>query len=116
MEFKLINTEYLNTVTGGDKTVLSEIVGIFRAQVVEIADEMRVLLTRKDYHSLALLAHKAKSSVAIMGMNDLAAVLKRFELEGKEGKNTGSYNEYIARYVEDTKQAIIELDNYLNNL
>ncbi len=53
--------------------------------------EMKSLLVSKNYTSLGLLAHKAKSSVAIMGMNDLAQMLKTFELQAKEGKETHLY-------------------------
>jgi HPt (histidine-containing phosphotransfer) domain-containing protein len=116
MDYRFINTEYLETVTGGDKEILSEIVGIFRSQIVEISTQMRSCQLNKDFHSLSMLAHKAKSSVAIMGMNDLAAVLKTFELEAKDGKNSEKYSGYIERYDKETKEAVLELDNYINNL
>jgi HPt (histidine-containing phosphotransfer) domain-containing protein len=116
MDYRFINTEYLETVTGGDKDILSEIVGIFHSQIIEIHNDMRSSYEKNDFHSLAMLAHKAKSSVAIMGMNDLAAVLKTFELEAKESKNSEKYPGYIERYENDTKEAVLELDNYVNNL
>ncbi len=116
MDYQFINTEYLDTVAGGDKDILSEIVGIFRSQVVEIYDEMLLSHSKNDFHSLAMLAHKAKSSVAIMGMNDLATMLKTFELELKEGKNRENYTGYIERYKHNTKAAVLELDNYVKNL
>jgi HPt (histidine-containing phosphotransfer) domain-containing protein len=116
MDYRFINTEYLETVSGGDKEILSEIVGIFRSQIVEIYEEMKSSHLKSDYYSLGMLAHKAKSSVAIMGMNDLAIMLKTFELEVKEGKNREDYIGYIERYKNDTQQAVLELDNYINNL
>jgi HPt (histidine-containing phosphotransfer) domain-containing protein len=112
MDYQFINTEYLETVTGGDKEILSEIIGIFRGQIVEIHNEMNTYLSQNDYNSLAMLAHKAKSSVAIMGMNELASLLKTFELEAKEGKNADKYAGYIERYANDTKEAVLELDKY----
>jgi HPt (histidine-containing phosphotransfer) domain-containing protein len=115
MKYRFINTEYLETVTGSDKEILSEIVGIFRGQIDEIYSEMKSFLLQNDYNSLAMLAHKAKSSVAIMGMNDLALMLKTFEQEAKEEKNTNKYAGYIERYANDTKEAVLELDNYTNN-
>ena len=116
MSYKYINTEYLETVTGGDKEILKEIVGIFSDQIVEMANEMRSLHAKDDFHSLGMLAHKAKSSVAIMGMNDLAKMLKTFELEGKEGRNKENYIMYIERYDKETKLAVLELYDYINNL
>jgi hypothetical protein len=65
---------------------------------------------------MGMLAHKAKSSVAIMGMNDLALMLKTFELEGKEGRNKENYLAYINRYEKDVSMALEELENYFNNL
>ncbi len=68
MDYKFINMEYLDSVSGGDTSIINEIVVLFKEQSVEIYDEMKSLLESKNYISLGLLAHKAKSSVAIMGM------------------------------------------------
>ena len=114
MEFKFIKTEYLETVSGGDKEIIRELVEIFRAQVVEFAGEMRSLFASKDYFNLGLLAHKAKSSIAIMGMNDLADLLKKFELDAKAGIETEKYEGYIKRFENETESAVKELDAYLN--
>ena len=117
MNYKFINTEYLETlVSGGDKEIIRELVGIFRDQVVEIVLEMKSLNAKEDFNSLGMLAHKAKSSVTIMGMNDLAIMLKTFELEGKEGINRENYKSYILRFEDETRQAVAELENYINNL
>ena len=117
MKYKFINTEYLETLlSGGDVGIISELVVIFREQIEEIASEMKSLNAKGNYTSLAMLAHKAKSSVAIMGMTDLAIMLKTFELEGREGTNKENYNSYIMRFETETRQAVEELENYINNL
>jgi len=116
MNYKFINTEYLETITGGDIEIIRELVGLFRNQVEEIVNEMRSLETKNDFYSLGMLAHKAKSSVAIMGMEDLAIMLKTFELEGREGKNKENYKSYIDRFEKEAGQAAEELDNYIKNL
>ncbi len=113
MDYRFINTEYLDSVSGGDNEIIIEIVAIFREQVSEIYSEMQALLTEKNYHALGMLAHKAKSSVAIMGMNDLAMMLKTFELQAKEEKESGEYTYYISKFRNDTYQALIELDDLI---
>ena len=115
MDYKYINTEYLDSVSAGDNEIIREIVTMFREQVVEIQNEMKNLLIKMDYHSLGLLAHKAKSSVLIMGMNDLGTMLKTFELQAKEGIETDKYESYISRFVNDTREAVKELDDLVNN-
>jgi HPt (histidine-containing phosphotransfer) domain-containing protein len=111
MEYKFINTEYLDSVSNGDNSVTIEIIDLFREQVVEMYNEMRGLLAQKNYYNLGLLAHKAKSSVAIMGMADLAAMLKTFELQAKEGKEPEKYESYVNRFRDETAEAVKELDD-----
>lgn len=115
MDYKFINPEYLESVAGGDSAVIIEIVNMFREQVIEMIDEMKVLLSSKNYTLLGLLAHKAKSSVGIMGMNDLAMMLKKFELQAKEGKESELYESYITRFKTETEEALIELDDLINS-
>jgi len=95
--------------------MIREIVEMFREQVVEFQNEMKTLLAEKKYHTLGLLAHKAKSSVAIMGMADLASMLKTFELQAKEGLEADKYESYIARFANETDGAVKELDDLINN-
>ena len=116
MDYKFINMEYLDSVSGGDPEVTREIVKLFREQAVEICTEMRSNYSRKNYDFLGQLAHKAKSSVAIMGMNDLALMLKSFELMAREGKESELYESYIERFKAETDAAVIELEDLLNNL
>ena len=102
-------------VSGGDKGLVKELVDMFRDQVREIHNEMLLLLSEGDYNSLGMLAHKAKSSVAIMGMDDLAGMLKDFELQAKQGMSVENYPAYIERFARDTELAIVELDDLLTN-
>jgi HPt (histidine-containing phosphotransfer) domain-containing protein len=115
MDYKFINMEYLDSVSGGDPGIIKEIVIIFKEQSVEIYNEMRSLLASKNYTSLGLLAHKAKSSVAIMGMSEMANMLKTFELQAKEGKEPQLYEHYLERFKGETEAAIRELDDLISN-
>jgi HPt (histidine-containing phosphotransfer) domain-containing protein len=115
MDYKFINTEYLEMVAGGDSDLLKELISMFSDQVSEFNSEMKIRLREKNYHALGNLAHKAKSSVAIMGMDSLANMLKNFELQAKEDKNTDKYETYISRFESDTKSALEELNALINN-
>lgn len=113
---KIINVSYLEEVCGGSKEIISEMIGIFKDQVIEFNDEMSKLLEEKNYYDLGLLAHKAKSSLAIMGMEDMTMKLKDLELKAKTGKEADTYPDYISDFKAQTDIAITELDIYLNNL
>ncbi len=115
MTYKFINTEYISSVAGGDKSVVAELVSMFGEQVAEFHNQMNDLLAAGKYELLGMLAHKAKSSVAIMGINDLAVMLKTFELQAKEGKEKEKYASYIERFRVETNEALKELNDYVAN-
>jgi HPt (histidine-containing phosphotransfer) domain-containing protein len=109
MTYKYINPEYLESVSGGDAEVIREVVGMFGEQVAEVYEQMKTLFSAKDYTNLGMLVHKVKSSVSIMGMNDLAIMLKTFELQAKDGRETDKYSQYIERFRIETAEAHAEL-------
>jgi HPt (histidine-containing phosphotransfer) domain-containing protein len=116
MEYKFIKTDYLESVSEGDPEIIREITSIFKDQVVEMYNEMVALLEQGNYSSLGFLAHKAKSSVAIMGMDDLAIMLKNFELQAKDGKGNENYESYIKRFKYETDGAVLELESLISKL
>ena len=116
MQFKIIDISYIEEVCGGSSELISEMIDIFREQVSEFNKEMNSLYESKKYYDLGLLAHKAKSSIAIMGMNDLADKLKELELNAKEGIKIETYSDYISDFMDQTGEALKELDSYLETL
>ena len=116
MKFKTIDISYIEEVCGGSSELISEMIDIFREQVCEFNNEMKQLYEAKKYYDLGLLAHKAKSSIAIMGMNDLAGKLKELELNAKEGIKIDTYSDYISDFKNQTGEALKELDTYLETL
>ena len=105
----ITDLNYLRTMSGGDENFIREMVSIFKEQVLEYAEQMPILLETADYENLSKLAHKAKSSVAVMGMEQEADSLKELELLAKEGKDTDSYQAYIDKFIANCKIAIEEL-------
>ncbi|MDP4223253.1 MAG: Hpt domain-containing protein [Bacteroidota bacterium] len=113
MDYKFIKTDYLEMVAGGDGELLKELINMFRDQVAEFSEEMKKLLQEKNYYELGLLAHKAKSSVSIMGMDSLANLLKTFELQAKTSLNIDRYQSYVTRFENDTRSALAELETLI---
>ena len=77
---------------------------------------MKSLLEAEDYNNLGLLAHKVKSSAAILGMEELAAMLKTFELQAKVPENIQEFPGYIKMFKDYCEEAVVELDNFINEL
>ena len=91
-------------------------INIFKSQVVEFARDMENHLQKKEYELLGKLAHKAKSSVSIMGLNNLAKDLKTLENLTKEGSNPESYPGLVDNFKAETSEAIEELNVVQKNI
>ena len=106
---QIVNLTYLNDMSGGNKEIMNEMISIFISQVSEFATEMKQLNNNKEYLKLGNLAHKAKSSISIMGMENLATELKKFELQAKAEKDVDKYDKFIDHFKELCNLAIDEL-------
>jgi HPt (histidine-containing phosphotransfer) domain-containing protein len=106
---------YLKEMSGGNDELILEMIGIFRDQVKEFLQGMEEHLEKKEYELLGKLAHKAKSSISIMGLNELAIELKSLELKAKTGVDTEKYPAIIDRFRIETTEAVIELDEIVKN-
>jgi HPt (histidine-containing phosphotransfer) domain-containing protein len=114
MEYTIFKPEYLVSITGGDPATMEEIAGIFINQIPEFVTEMNELLEHEKYYELGLLAHKAKGSVSVMGMEDTSKMLKEFELLAKAGEQKERYREFIQRFGEDASTVTAEINDYLS--
>lgn len=102
---------YLKNMTDENPELIQEMINIFTGQIDEYIGEMNSLYGLKNWNGLSRLAHKAKSSVAIMGMANLAEMLKEFELNAKDQLHIDKYPEYIHRFTVDCNTACKELNN-----
>ncbi len=108
-KLNFVNLEYLKNMSGDDPAIIKEMIEVFIGQIPAFVTEMQDYYEKKDWTNLGLLAHKAKSSVAIMGMHDLADMLKDIEISAREGKSIEKYAGYIQRFINDTQNAVDEL-------
>lgn len=105
----ITDLSYLKKMTDGNPDLIKELVDIFISQADEYTQEMKELHTRSDWQALSRLAHKAKSSVAIMGMTELAEMLKDFEILARDQKDVDKFPDYISKFTVGLKDACKEL-------
>lgn len=111
-----INLAYLKEMSAGNIDLANEMIDIFVTQVKEFADLLTEHFMNEEYEKLGKLAHKAKASIAIMGMEQLASDLKRLELLAIEGKETEQYPIIINTFKKETTEAVEELKEITNNI
>ena len=98
-------------MSGGDAAFIREMIDLFREQVDEYKQLMPELLRNKDYDSLSKMAHKAKSSVAVMGMKNVADLLKDLELLASKAEEVDRYESLVNEFLQQSELAVLELKN-----
>jgi len=111
-----VQLDYLKEMSGGNKALALEMIEIFISQVQEFDVELNTLLQQKDYEKLGKLAHKAKSSISIMGLEELAKELKWLEINAKESKDVNNYPQVLDNFKNQTTEAIKELNEVTQNI
>jgi HPt (histidine-containing phosphotransfer) domain-containing protein len=105
-----INLSYLESISEGDANLIKELIEIFKEQVPSYLEEFDLAFEKKDAEVLSKIAHKAKSTVHIMGLIELAEALNKFELEALEGEFKENYQEYIKLFKSDCEEGIKQLE------
>ena len=103
---------YLEHMTEGDKALIKEMIGIFSTQVREYGVLMNRYLKEGNWNELGKMAHKAKSTVAIMGMKALSERLKLLEVFASKGENQESYAGIVNHFTSECEEAVKELQLY----
>lgn len=115
-KFTYADLTYLESVSMGSNELIVEMIQIFIDQLPEFTEGLAVHLKNGDYLALGALAHKAKSSVAVMGMDALAADLKTLELSAKAGIKPESYPVLVDRFIEQVTITGSELGGYAKTI
>ncbi len=111
-----VNLTYLREMSAGNTDLVLEMIDIFTTQIAEIKVEMKQLYNEGEWVKLGKLAHKAKSSISIMGLNELAVDLKWLENDSKADCTTEKYPAILKRFNEETQIVIEELDVIAQNI
>jgi HPt (histidine-containing phosphotransfer) domain-containing protein len=107
---------YLKEITGGESDIVIEMIEMFLDQVQEFKENLTNYLNDKNYVDLGKEAHKAKSSVLIVGMEELGKNLKKLQLLTEANAEIETYPNYVAMFMEQIAAAEQELQDELKKL
>ena len=108
--------EYLEEISEGNQDLACDLIEMFIKQIPIFAEQLDTLYSKGDYILLGKLAHKIKSSVAMMGISELATDMKTLEYIAKEGKDVEKYPIYISKFKTISSEAVNELNDILIKL
>ncbi|MBN1987957.1 MAG: Hpt domain-containing protein [Bacteroidales bacterium] len=113
---KVIDLNYLKEMSEGSNELMVELISMFLKQVPLFQEQLKMLHETKEFITLGKLAHKIKSSVAMMGMNELATDMKTLEDIAKREVEIEKYAVLINKFNTVSTEAVTELTQVLNNL
>lgn len=107
--FKYINLEYLNEISSSTE-FKKKIFDLFKKEIKDIENKMIISLRNNHNDELAELAHKAKSTVSILGMKSIAEELKVLESDIKKNIEIDTYEKRIHEFLASCNNAIKEIE------
>jgi HPt (histidine-containing phosphotransfer) domain-containing protein len=102
---------FLKELSNGNQKMIRGMVEIFGEQVIEFKEAFDQAYNSKDWKKISFTAHKAKSSVKVMGMEKTATILDKLEKDALEGVNIDQYFTYIKQIEQDLNEAMDELNS-----
>ena len=103
-------------MSAGNHELVIEMIDLFKTQIDEFYELMDESMKNQEWTRLGQLAHKAKSSVSIMGLTDLAADMKKLETNAKKGIEIDSYPSVIDKFKSETSAVVSELNMVKENI
>jgi len=105
----ITNLSYLRKITDGNNVIIREMVELFFQQVPEFIKNFHFYYQTGQYIALGKEAHKAKSSLQIMGMFELEQEMKTLMIKTVDGTDVESYPLHIMSFETQCLAAIAEL-------
>lgn len=96
---QMFDLSYLNQIFQGNQEMINNIIQLFLEQVPQYIEEMVECVNQNDLISLHPLAHKAKSSIAMLGLKSIEQQVLQIEQDSKQHQNF----EQLPNLVSDVK-------------
>ncbi len=109
MTYNYINLEYLDTMTGGDEEMKSEMLSML---IIEIPDEMAKLqaaTAAADWEEVFQISHKFKTTLSFIGNEDLVNTNKTVEHCSRHRIDVAEIPPMVAQIAEKIPLVMAEL-------
>ena len=115
-DYQFINPSHLDSVTGGDEKFKKELIDVFIQQLPTLLVGLEKALQDKDYKQLSAIAHKTKSSVALMGIESLRTDMAELEQKAKTGDDVELYKTLVTKFLSASTDVLTEIENFKKTL
>lgn len=92
--------------------MIDQIIDLFLKQVPEYVQEMQHCVARNELGELHALAHKAKSSVSILGLKQMEQHILKIEYHSRQKAEMETLPKLVEDLIRDSELAFHQLKNY----
>ena len=110
------NLTYLKEISGGDSVIIKKTIGKFLETTPDILHKMDQHLEHQEYSALGKCAHKLKSSIAFMGIDEIKDTILSIEKASKDLDQADKLPKLVARTRNVIEQSYDELKGSLATL
>lgn len=104
----------LNELFGGNQQMINEIVMLFLEQAPRHIEEMQESHQQQNFDLLGIVTHKAKSSVVMLGLNELASKLSKIEKDTRDRKNYDGLEALLNEVLDEYKIVFDQFKTFLD--
>lgn len=91
----------LKELFGGNQQMINEIILLFLEQAPRHIEELQESCEQQQFDLLGIVAHKAKSSVVMLGLKELAAKLDKIETDTRNRQNYEGLQDLLNAVVDE---------------
>jgi HPt (histidine-containing phosphotransfer) domain-containing protein len=113
---KKFEVSLLNKRTGYDPELMKEMFLVFKEKYQEYFDLLRIRFNNNDWVGVSEIAHRAKSSVAIMGMESIREAFDKMESITSNGNEMANFETHLNNLHNDVIDAISQIEDYIQQL
>ncbi|MFN7845675.1 MAG: Hpt domain-containing protein [Bacteroidia bacterium] len=114
--FEKPDLSYLRLLMDNDTEIVLEVLEIFKLQTPIDVQNLELHTKNNDWQMLSKSAHKLKSSVGNLGMNQLKDWFLFIEINGKQETNLDRLNELVNLSIQGTKQLVKDIEEEILKL
>jgi HPt (histidine-containing phosphotransfer) domain-containing protein len=109
-QFEKPDLSYLMQLMDHNAEIVLEVLAIFKIEVPKDMQNLENHLHHKEWVMLGKTAHKLKSSVGNLGLNELRDLFLYIEQNGKEATNLDKIPVYVNKTVAGVQQLFIDIE------
>jgi CheY-like chemotaxis protein len=106
---KRYDLSMVEAISGGDKDFIVKMLCLFLETVPPSLREMHSYTDKREWLKVSKVAHKLKSTIDSMGINELMQTIREVESNGKTGVNTGALPSLVGAITDVMNQVMAEV-------